>query len=55
MPDTIVSTFQAALAERMMKWMSVTRDPTRIIYAPIDDAENNLEERTRGVSTRRAR
>jgi hypothetical protein len=51
MPDTIVSTFQGGSAERMMKWMSVTRDPTRIIYAPIDDAENNLEERTRqGVS-----
>ena len=52
MPDTIVSTFQGGSAERMMKWMSVTRDPTRIIYAPIDDAENNLEERTRqGVSS----
>ena len=51
MPDTIVSTFQGGSAERMMKWMSATRDPTRIIYAPIDDAENNLEERTRqGVS-----
>jgi len=51
MPDTIVSTFQGGSAERMMKWMSVARDPTRIIYAPIDDAENNLEDRTRqGVS-----
>jgi hypothetical protein len=51
MPDTIVSTFQGGSAERMMQWMSSTRDPTRIIYAPIDDAENNLEERTRqGVS-----
>jgi len=51
MPDTIVSTFQGGSAERMMKWMSALKDSARIIYAPIDDAENNLEERTRqGVS-----
>jgi hypothetical protein len=51
MPDTIVSTFQGGSAERMMQWMTVLKDPARIIYAPIDDAENNLEDRTRqGVS-----
>lgn len=51
MPDTIVSTFQGGSAERMMDWMRPLRDMSRIIYAPIDDAEHNLEERTRqGVS-----
>ena len=51
MPDTVISTFQGGSAERMMAWISRLKDPTRIIYAPIDDAENNLEERTRqGVS-----
>lgn len=51
MPDTVVSTFQGGSAERMMAWMKVLRDPKKIVYAPIDDAENNLEERSRqGVS-----
>lgn len=51
MPDTIISTFQGGSGERMMQWMTPIRDSSRIIYAPIDDAENNLEERTRhGVS-----
>lgn len=51
MPDTVVSTFQGGSAERMVQWMKPLRDVTKIIYAPIDDAENNLEDRTRqGVS-----
>ena len=51
MSDTIVSTFQGGSAERMNNWMIVLRDPSKIIYAPIDDAENNMEDRTRqGVS-----
>lgn len=51
MPDTIVSTFQGGSAERMVNWMRPLSDPTKIIYAPIDDGENNLEDRTRqGVS-----
>ena len=51
MPDTVVSTYQGGSAERMMNWMNPLRDPSKIIYAPIDDAENNLEERSRqGVS-----
>jgi hypothetical protein len=51
MPDTVVSTYQGGSAERMMQWMKVLREGGKIIYAPIDDAENNLEERTRqGVS-----
>lgn len=52
MPDTVVSTFQGGSAERMMGWMSALKDPSKIIYAPIDDAENNLEERShQGVSS----
>ena len=51
MPDTIVSTFQGGSAERMMAWMKPLKDPSRIIYAPIDDGENTLEDRRRqGVS-----
>lgn len=51
MPDTIVSTFQGGSAERMVAWMKPLRDTGKIIYAPIDDGENNLEDRTRqGVS-----
>src|SRR3989344_2113361 len=50
-PDNIVSTFQGGSAERATEWFKPLKDPTKIIYAPIDDAENNLEERTRhGVS-----
>lgn len=52
MPDTVVSTFQGGSAERMMSWMNALKDPAKIIYAPIDDAENNLEDRSRqGVSS----
>lgn len=47
MPDTMVSSFQGTSATNMANWMSALRDSSRIIYAPIDDAENNLEERTR--------
>lgn len=51
MPDTVVSTFQGGSAERMLAWMKPLRDPSKVIYAPVDDAENNLEDRTRqGVS-----
>ncbi|WP_299113479.1 AAA family ATPase [uncultured Winogradskyella sp.] len=51
MPDTIVSTFQGGSAEKMVEWMKPLQDPTRLIFAPIDDAENNLQERTaQGVS-----
>lgn len=47
LPDTIISTFQGGSAERMESWMRVLRDPTKIIFAPIDDAENVFEDRTR--------
>lgn len=51
MPDTMISSFQGKSAENMQEWMNALKDPSRIVYAPIDDAENNLEERTRqGVS-----
>ncbi|PWG06314.1 AAA family ATPase [Polaribacter aquimarinus] len=51
MPDTLISTFQGGSAEKMVEWMKPMQDPTRLIFAPIDDAENNLQERTaQGVS-----
>lgn len=51
MPDTLISTFQGGSAEKMVAWMKPMQDPTKIIFAPIDDAENNLQERTaQGVS-----
>lgn len=51
MPDTLISTFQGGSAEKMVEWMKPLQDPTKLIFAPIDDAENNLQERTaQGVS-----
>ncbi len=51
LPDNVVSTFQGGSAERMLDWMKRLQDPDKVIFAPIDDGENNLEERTRnGVS-----
>ncbi len=51
MPDTLISTFQGGSAEKMVEWMKPLQDSTRLIFAPIDDAENNLQERTaQGVS-----
>ncbi|MCP4695501.1 MAG: AAA family ATPase [Gammaproteobacteria bacterium] len=50
-PDNIVSTYQGGSSERMLAWMKPLQDPAKIIFAPIDDAENNLEERSNpGVS-----
>ncbi|WP_323026923.1 AAA family ATPase [Gelidibacter japonicus] len=51
MPDTLISTFQGGSAEKMVEWMKPMQDPSKLIFAPIDDAENNLQERTaQGVS-----
>jgi hypothetical protein len=51
LPENIISTYQGGSAERAVEWFRPLQDPTRIVFAPIDDAENNLEERTRqGVS-----
>lgn len=47
MPDNLLSTYQGGSAERTLAWMKPLRDPTRIVYAPVDDAENNLEDRVR--------
>jgi hypothetical protein len=30
----------------LVEWMKPMQDPTKIIFAPIDDAENSLQERT---------
>jgi len=51
LPENIISTYQGGSAERALEWFKPMADPHKIIFAPIDDAENNLEERTRqGVS-----
>jgi len=51
LPENIISTFQGGSAERAVEWFRPMKDANKIIFAPIDDAENNLEERTRqGVS-----
>lgn len=50
-PDNIVSTYQGGSAERTIEWFKAQQDPNKIIYAPIDDAENNLMNRAeQGVS-----
>lgn len=52
LPENIISTYQGGSAERAVEWFKPIRDPNKIVFAPIDDAENNLEERTRqGVSS----
>ncbi|MGB3524340.1 MAG: ATP-binding protein [Flavobacteriales bacterium] len=51
LPENIISTFQGGSAERAIEWFRPLQDTSKIVFAPIDDAENNLEERTRqGVS-----
>ncbi len=51
LPDTVISTFQGGSGERMWDWMKRFQDDDKIVYGPIDDGENNLEDRTRqGVS-----
>ncbi len=51
MPATVVSTFQGGSAERMEDWMRRLTDDDKIVYAPVDDAENNFMDRSReGVS-----
>ncbi|MDP3770008.1 MAG: AAA family ATPase [Candidatus Sungbacteria bacterium] len=46
-PDTLVDKYQGTSAERMAAWMQVLQDPTRIIYATADDAENYFQDRNR--------
>lgn len=51
LPENIISTYQGGSAERAIEWFRPMQDTGKIVFAPIDDAENNLEERTRqGVS-----
>lgn len=51
LPENIISTFQGGSAERAIEWFRPLQDTGKLVFAPIDDAENNLEERTRqGVS-----
>ncbi len=45
MPDNVVSTFQGGSAERAQEWLRPIHDPNKIVYAPVDDAENNFESR----------
>ncbi|HEU5114322.1 MAG TPA: AAA family ATPase [Candidatus Paceibacterota bacterium] len=51
MPSTVVSTFQGGSAERMEDWMKFLDFDDRIVYGPVDDAENNFMNRSKeGVS-----
>lgn len=51
MPMNLVSTFQGGSAERALDWLKVFQNPNIICYGPIDDAEQNFQDRTRqGVS-----
>ena len=51
LPDNIVDPYQGNSARNMLNWIKVLQDPNRIIWAPIDDAENILENRLhQGVS-----
>jgi hypothetical protein len=47
MPNNIISTFQGGTAERAEAWMKRFKNKKAIVYATIDDGENNLEDRTR--------
>lgn len=50
-PDNVISSFQGGSAERVIPWMQRLADPDKIVYATIDDGENNFEDRSRqGVS-----
>lgn len=51
LPDNIIDSYQGNSAKNMVAWMKAAHDPSRIVFMPVDDAENILEERTRqGVS-----
>ncbi len=51
LPDNIIDSFQGNSAKNMLAWMKPLQDPNHIVWAPIDDAENILENRIhQGVS-----
>ncbi len=52
LPGNIISTFQGGSAERAIEWFKAVNNPNVITYAPIDDAENVMQDRTmQGVSS----
>ena len=51
LPNAIISTFQGGSGERINAWFRVFHNPKVIVYGPIDDAEQALQDRTmQGVS-----
>lgn len=51
LPDNLIDSYQGKSAQNMMSWFGPIQDPTKLVFAPIDDAENNFEDRDRkGVS-----
>ena len=51
LPDNLIDSFQGNSAKNMVSWMKAAHDTKRVVFMPVDDAENVLEERTRqGVS-----
>lgn len=51
LPDNLIDSFQGNSAKNMINWMKPIQDPSRIVWAPIDDAESILENRlNQGVS-----
>jgi hypothetical protein len=51
-PPNPVSEYQGGSAQRVLDFFRVLRDPGKIFYAPIDDAENNLVSRgSRSISS----
>src|SRR3989338_5893098 len=52
LPGNIISTFQGGSAERAIEWFKTINNPRCITFAPIDDAENVMQDRTmQGVSS----
>lgn len=47
MPQSMVDSYQGNSGKKMHDWLKLFRDPTRIVYGPIDDAEQNLTDRSR--------
>lgn len=47
LPDNLIDSYQGKSAQNMMSWFGPIQDPTKLIFAPIDDAENNFEDRDR--------
>lgn len=51
LPDNLIDSYQGKSAQNMMAWFGPIQDPTKLVFASIDDAENNLENRDRqGIS-----